>query len=241
MKKKFIIVSFVFMLLLFMFMINNNVYADSPTDYSFKYNGNEYTFPNFPFLNNSFLILNNYTNGKEPESIADFQVRVFEGNLENGVKCSPYIYWQEGNGWNNSFVSYTESDGNISVVNSTCTFSVYHWNGSSYVKDFTGEYCNFDEDGKKYEKENNYTNVFVTARPNCILGDSRGQVSVENIKEPFFHLAPVTTLAEVLTPEEGQKTIAEVVGILPLILVVVVSFLGLRKALSWLLTLLRHS
>lgn len=62
-----------------------------------------------------------------------------------------------------------------------------------------------------------------------------------NSGDVVFRKPPVTTLAEVLTLEEGRKTIVEIVGLLPLILVVVVSFLGLRKALNWLLTLLRHS
>lgn len=54
----------------------------------------------------------------------------------------------------------------------------------------------------------------------------------------FFRLAP---LERILLAEVQEKvTFQEIMGVLPLILVVVVSFLGLRKALRWLSTLLRH-
>lgn len=54
----------------------------------------------------------------------------------------------------------------------------------------------------------------------------------------FFQLTP---LAQVISVENlERKTTKEITEILPLILVVVVSFLGLRKALSWLSTLLRR-
>lgn len=57
----------------------------------------------------------------------------------------------------------------------------------------------------------------------------------------FFQKTPVPVLVEIMTQEQAEKkTIQEILGILPLTLVVVVSFLGLRKALSWLLTLLHH-
>lgn len=62
-----------------------------------------------------------------------------------------------------------------------------------------------------------------------------------NKNEIFFQKPPIPALVEIMKQEKAEmKTIQEILGILPLILVVVVSFLGLRKALSWLLTLLRH-
>lgn len=57
-----------------------------------------------------------------------------------------------------------------------------------------------------------------------------------------FFYRPPATLEEIMRVEAYKKaTIQEILGVLPLILVVVVSFLGLRKALSWLSTLLRRS
>ena len=50
-----------------------------------------------------------------------------------------------------------------------------------------------------------------------------------------------TTLAPIVAKVESQGVLAEVIAILPMILVVVVFFLGLRKGLSMLLMLLRAS
>lgn len=59
--------------------------------------------------------------------------------------------------------------------------------------------------------------------------------------DDFFYKPPVV-LEEIMLQEMEQKaTIQEILGVLPLIIVVVVSFLGLRKALRMLLTLLRQS
>lgn len=55
----------------------------------------------------------------------------------------------------------------------------------------------------------------------------------------FFQVSPLTRV--MLVEENRKATIQEILGVLPLILVVVVSFLGLRKALNWLSTLLRRS
>lgn len=58
----------------------------------------------------------------------------------------------------------------------------------------------------------------------------------------FFQKTPVPVLVGIMKQEQTEKkTVQEILGVLPLILVVVVSFLGLRKALSWLSTLLIRS
>lgn len=58
----------------------------------------------------------------------------------------------------------------------------------------------------------------------------------------FFQKTPVPVLVEVMSPEVVEKkTVQEILGVLPLIIVVVVSFLGLRKALKMLLTFLNRS
>ena len=54
----------------------------------------------------------------------------------------------------------------------------------------------------------------------------------------FFRVTP---LAKMMVAEKPEKVMTEIVGMLPLILVVVVSFLGLRKALRMLLSFLRRS
>lgn len=54
----------------------------------------------------------------------------------------------------------------------------------------------------------------------------------------FFRVTP---LAKIMVAEKPEKVMTEIVGVLPLILVVVVSFLGLRKALKMLLIFLNRS
>ena len=118
-------------------------------------------------------------------------------------------------------------------------------------KDFTGKviYENGDiwlSDGNSYlicQIVNDvWCNRAITDRTNGNFSIYYSTLDIyNNSGNVVFHAPPVTTLAEVLTLEEGRKTIVEIVALLPLILVVVVSFLGLRKALNWLLTLLRHS
>ena len=56
-----------------------------------------------------------------------------------------------------------------------------------------------------------------------------------------FSPAPQGVIADSVETVEMNQVMKEILGILPLILVVVVSLVGLRKALSMLLTLLRRS
>ena len=67
-------------------------------------------------------------------------------------------------------------------------------------------------------------------------------IQIEGLKNPFVPTPQPTTLAEIMEVEKTEKkTIQEILGVLPLIIVVVVSFLGLRKALKMLLTFLNRS
>ena len=60
--------------------------------------------------------------------------------------------------------------------------------------------------------------------------------------EIFFQKTPVPVLVEVMSPEVVEKkTVQEILGVLPLIIAVVVSFLGLRKVLKMLSTFLNRS
>ncbi len=74
-----------------------------------------------------------------------------------------------------------------------------------------------------------------------VFSTSADIYSDKTCTDVFFYKPPAT-LEEIMRVEADKKaTIQEILGVLPLILVVVVSFLGLRKALNWLLTLLRRS
>ena len=62
-----------------------------------------------------------------------------------------------------------------------------------------------------------------------------------NLNKIFFQATPLRVAIAPVEVEENKEIAKEIAEVLQLILVVVVSFLGLRKALSWLSTLLRHS
>lgn len=80
----------------------------------------------------------------------------------------------------------------------------------------------------------------ITTSNNCNL-----KVSYDENNNVVFQGASQEALATIIRPQvEGiqlQTILQEIIQILPLTIAVVVSFLGLRKALSWLLTRLRQS
>ena len=87
----------------------------------------------------------------------------------------------------------------------------------------------------KYDNTNQkYTIPFASNIPiNCALKYSENEQMV-------FMYAP-TLLNRAIQGEELEKVLVEIIQILPMILVVMVSYLGLRKALSMLSTLLHQS
>lgn len=85
------------------------------------------------------------------------------------------------------------------------------------------------------------SNGFEDLGKNSTLFSTTSDIYTDSSCSDVFFYRPPATLEEIMRVEADKKaTIQEILGVLPLILVVVVSFLGLRKALSWLLTLLRH-
>ena len=76
-----------------------------------------------------------------------------------------------------------------------------------------------------------------------LVGSSKDVYKDNTFNDVFFQSPPKpTSLMEVMSVEmEEKRTVQEILGILPLIIVVVVSFLGLRKALRILVTFLRRS
>ena len=149
-----------------------------------------------------------------------------------------------------NFTSYfvLENGSTIIYLPDTSGFYVYDWGGlmcrasNFFVVDFD---LNTLEPLDKVPWINMSDNASDIARFNRVTHSTfnmkQGDSVVFEKNIDFFRIAPAQHLMEVLTPEEGEETIAEIVALLPLILVVVVFFLGLRKALNWLLTLLRHS
>lgn len=99
--------------------------------------------------------------------------------------------------------------------------------------------------GSSYEPVSSVPNVVYSTTQRCLITNNSNYFFTEilfasnydvkyttNRSLTFFQTTPVTSLARVLEKEEMGQVLQEIVAILPLILVVVVSFLGLRKALA---------
>lgn len=147
-------------------------------------------------------------------------------------------------------ILFKNEDGSYSSV---CTpeYSTVSFNNDNYLCiAATGDvryvqYCvyNFDSDGNYLNHslnriDGNNSFVFDTFRPaNYYYSDSEIMDGNNKLVNPSLTPLARTFLVEV----QKQEIIKEIVGILPLIIVVVVSFLGLRKALTMLVTFLRRS
>ena len=108
---------------------------------------------------------------------------------------------------------------------------------SNYLKLYNSEY---GKTSWKYSTEGTYNfddaTISALVYANDDLYDTDGNVVFQKARQE---------LATIIRPQvEGiqlQEILQEIIQILPLTIAVVVSFLGLRKALSWLLTRLRQS
>lgn len=125
------------------------------------------------------------------------------------------------------------ADGELITVRKY-NFDTQKWSYYSYGG---GNYYEYSSNGvtsllANYEIISSSTDVYTDNTYSTIFFQKPPQVVEEE---------QTLTLRQIMEKEQQEKkTIQEIVGLLPLILVVVVSFLGLRKALKMLLTLLRR-
>ncbi len=151
------------------------------------------------------------------------------------IICSdkPFVFFTDGVNGEGSpiwYIGFPESDG-------TFYYKSVWWSNVSSIPSYT--LSDFSESGvcsstfsipKNWTEANHATSSFD-------LKDKDGNV--------VFQGASQEALATIIRPQvEGiqlQTILQEIIQILPLTIAVVVSFLGLRKALSWLLTRLRQS
>lgn len=127
---------------------------------------------------------------------------------------------------------YITDSGNISSNKSfNCVHLTYSHDDLSLLGTFEGE------------------NIYVDNwRNNVSSSDSTYDLYLKNVslytdvnKTDFFLKAPVGTLAPIVKKVETEKTLEEVVLILPIILLTLVGLIGLRKALRMLSTVLSQS
>lgn len=135
-----------------------------------------------------------------------------------------------------SFNSVTFSQ-NFTKEKSIVSFSQALDRNFSSFEDFSGDIHN------DLKVEENYTSGSIIDKIYCSSSNNVYNYSDES--KVVFQGASQEALATIIRPQvEGiqlQEILQEIIQILPLTIAVVVSFLGLRKALSWLLTRLRQS
>ena len=117
----------------------------------------------------------------------------------------------------------------------------FDFSSVSYGDDCILYYVDYDGNQASYVCTEYYYYDFYS---NFDILDNNGNVVFQ--QPPLEEETPVvekqeTTLAPIVEGMETKKTLAEVVGILPLIIVVVVSLVGLRKALKMLLGVLHRA
>ena len=146
-----------------------------------------------------------------------------------------FIVWISSSGNANLVVS---NSSNTSYLNSFC-FDGYKYSSSTWQQDINSEgngkfkIISFD---KNITSLNQIDNIIYS---NADIYDNTGSVFFQQTP---LEVTPTMTLVEILEQEKEQvATLKEVLQILPLIIVVVVCLVGLRKALKILLELLRNS
>ena len=146
-----------------------------------------------------------------------------------------YIIKPNGGSWSYFFTCV--SDNCYAFLNNNKTFhlfgtyKVYRMSNGSYNYEGTSTYNSTTATSQNNVGE---LNQFTYSTVPVYKDSSK--------KEIFFQVAPPTALAKVMmveTKKQPQMVMKEIVGVLPLILVVVVSLLGLRKGLTALLTFLK--
>lgn len=167
----------------------------------------------------------------------------FEGqDLENIKKYISSTFSED------DFVYCCRQDDGLLFVGlpSSVKDSVYIENfGSHGILHF--EECSVNYHGGHFDESCNWVELYggIETRSTSYLNETSTDFYCNSIvyddsslSTYFFHIAPLVTA--VMRSSMGL-TMAEIVGILPLILVAVVSFLGLRKGLALLLNFFRRA
>ena len=169
-----------------------------------------------------------------------------------------------------SFVNTNNDSVEFTLPLDCVDYIIFSWDSEDYYLLYSTSHCYWAVDninGSEYRircySDNTYTDTISYKRIDAgnsadfinlssydyetyssaknILYSNVDIVNKANNNEIFFQGAP-KNLVQVMEREQMEvKTLKQIILILPLTLVVVVSFLGLRKALNWLLKLLKCS
>ena len=91
-----------------------------------------------------------------------------------------------------------------------------------------------------FKNSNSYNNSYGTSYTSHDILDSNGNVVFQVARQPVEETSQVV-LAEIVENQEANKVMEEILGILPVIIIVLVSLIGLRKSFSFLKNLLKQS
>ena len=201
--------SIVFLVILFLFILTSSCFASI----DFNYKNEDVSLPDIPL----------------------------DEHCTSTIRVNPYILrWDEYWGcysfwicksWNNSTSYFYADNGDIGRPK-YINFKDFNGNNGTFLcyrLDSDGKW-KFIEETKRINTDGDFSSIAISSKD--IYKD-------EEKSEIFFQVTSLTHLGEIVKEAEPQETIMEIVKILPLILVVVVSYLGLRKALR-LLSMLLH-
>lgn len=184
-------------------------------------------FSNVKASSTKYITANNVTYTLPDECTEYYIIFKYDGKIWLYFGNTPYWGVHKGSGYYDLFI-YASDKGYGSVDNRL----------SCYQYAINLDSTDFSQPVEKYNRTWGYCcgslENFEVLYSSVDIHDTFGGI--------FFQKTPVPVLVEVMSPEVVEKkTIQEILGVLPLILVVVVSFLGLRKALKMLLTFLNRS
>lgn len=158
------------------------------------------------------------------------------GTVSNSIKGKYYLYISTfvpsgGNGTDGYYYFYYKLvDGNwqeVSYLNST----------------ISSDYASYRRLILDYSDTDIYSNADLYQYTNNIYYSSVDISNLGYLAFPF-PVAPQEALLPIVEQQETimkEKTLGEILGILPIVMIIIVSLIGLRKALRLLLTLLRSS
>lgn len=243
MKNKILSIVLIFTLLLGTFCTSCFA-ADSntTTNANVSTSAKQYTYKS---ASNSFIIdvdySNNLFNVTKNKTVYSLNSECF------GFKSFAFCAFINENNQFNLSVAFTNGDIILDTANDDCLSSnegiLYHYN---FSLDYDHVCNSFTSKGLSlYSTVNGDNGEGVSAGSfkldklvysNVEIKDKDGNVVFQGASQPTRG-----TLAKVVKAETMKNPLQEILGILPLTLVVVVSCLGLRKALTWLSTLLKQS
>ena len=219
-KKKLLLFSLFFIVFGFCLLVNNQskVYAVADSEGFTSFVEDNAKELHDIFLNYDYLVVNHYSN---------YFIVYYTNCANNKFFIDNDIY-----GKGHTVISSTSDLGN----NLFDRF-FFNPNNDSNFRLPTNLKTSFTE----YDFENDRNYVISGYSLDKVFYSSEAFISFNEVIDTKKAFPPWTTIAKAVQEVEMKVTLQEIITILTLILVLVVSFLGLRKGLKVLLTLLRAS